>query len=210
MQLNWNWDPVRKMATAFVTNDLQYKTPDGGQTIQKFFNGELVKTFHKYGPDKKFTEVAKTGHHTDVTDGEWEQEIIWLSENYEKQVGTFIPSSEEGYRTKTGELVDAGKSRGFGINNHNDKFSVNRMLAPANITEWWDWDEIAASDENPSPDCQGRGLVWRRNYKTGEVCRTSTGNPPMPCCVFPTIYGPFYIEPNELEKDLEKYKGKFV
>lgn len=210
MELKWNWDAKNKMASAYVDNTLHYKTPDGGQTIHKYVNNALVKTFHKYGSDKKFTDYSPSGLHTgDGSVDEWPAEVQWLADNYSNKLGEFNPKYDEGFRERDGSLVDAGKMRGFGVNNMSDKISVNRTLAAANITEWWDWDVVGVSPDDAAPECQGRGTIWRKNYKTGKIVRTSSGTPPFPCCCFPVIYGPWELE-TDLQTDLDKYNGKLL
>lgn len=210
MQLIWNWDPEVKMATAIVNSSLQYKSPDGGQTIMKYVDGNLVNTFHKYGPDNKFAEFSASGMHTDLGPNTWGDEVVWLSQNYADILGPFMGYYDQGFRNRDGGLDDVGKMRGFGVNNPSDKISVNRMLAPANLTEWWDWDTIAITAVDGHPDCQGRGMVWRKNYKTGEIVRVSAGNPPYPCCCFPTIYGPYPVAEEDLEADVHLYEGRYL
>lgn len=206
MELKWSYDPDAKLATANLNQTTKYTTPDGGQTINKYVDGNLVKTIHKYGPDKKFTEYAPSGKHidTDFRD-EWFDEIDYLIEHHQHDVGPYIPSSDEGYRTKDGNLEGIGEARGFGINNPVDKICVNRLLAAANITEWWEWQTVATTDKDFGFE---RPIIWKRNWKTGAVVRVSEGNPPYPCCCYPTIYGPYPVA--DLDADMLEHNGKFV
>ena len=50
MILNWKYNVETKIAYVDVVPGLRYETPDGGQTINKLVDGEIVETFHKFGP----------------------------------------------------------------------------------------------------------------------------------------------------------------
>lgn len=205
MELKWNWDPDAKLATAHVNESLKYTTPDGGQTINKYVDGTLVKTMHKYGSaDNKFSEPALgTGRHIEGVIDEWmTEEVPYLIQNHGKELGEYVDGSVTGYRTKDGDIEDVGTQRGMGVTNATDKIGVNRLFAAANITEWWDWEVIATSNKYSE---EGFPYEWKRNIKTNEIVRVSASTPPYPCCVFPQVYGPYPV--TDLEADLVKYEG---
>lgn len=204
MELRWKYDPVERLATAKITDNLYYTTPDGGQTINKFENGVLVDQFHKYGPENKFSEVGPGMHmQVPINVDFWTNELHYLAKTYPEIVGELHRDWTEGYRTIDGKLVDVGVSKGHGVNNPVDKIAVNRLCCPANETEWWDWDIIAWSPNDIGNDCHGRGVVWRKHKETGQLVRVSAGTPPYPCCVHPVVHGPFPVD----ESDIELHNG---
>jgi len=205
MELKWSYDPNAKLATANVNASIKYTTADGGQTVNKYVDGVLVKTMHKYGPDHKFSDSAPTGRHVENVKDEWMDEIEYLIQNHSLDLGQFVEGAYTGYRTKNGDIEALGEQRGMGVNNTTDKIGVNRLLAAANITEWWDWEVIAASTLESEV---GRNYEWKRNLTTNEIVRVSSGNPPFPCCVYPEIHGPYPV--TDLEADLAAYQGTLI
>lgn len=197
MQLHWTYDPNIRLAKTVITDNLYYTTPDGGQTIHKYVEGKLDDTFHKYVDAQKFSEIGWTGDHSE-RDTSWESELIWLSDTYPDIVGILHRDWKDGFINSKGELEDVGVSRGNGVNNPNDKISVNRLCCPANESEWWDWDIIAMTGTDVAEDCMGRGTIWRKHKESGEIIRTSNGTPPYPCCVHPVIHGPFVVDDSDI------------
>jgi len=201
MELIWKYDPNTKVAKCIINESLYYETPDGGQTINKYYDSQLVDVIHKYGDETlKFTTVAPTGNH--LNSGEfyrWIDEIIFLSQSYPDIVGKLYLPWKNGFKNKDGDIEAVGVERGLGVNNPEDMLSINRLCIPSNITEWWDWDIIAYNDEWISEDSYGRGILWRKNRTTGEIVRVGNGQSPMPCCVYPLIYGPWPVEESDIE-----------
>lgn len=204
MELHWTYDPDKRLATTTITDSLYYSTVDGGQTINKYENGVLVDTFHKYGKDNKFTQINWLGNHSNEREHTWEKELERLSELYPQVVGKLYSYWKDGFNNRNGDIVDIGIQRGMGVNNPIDKISVNRLCCPANETEWWDWDIVAITDADVAEDCMGRGTVWRKNKETKKLVRTSMGTPPYPCCVHPVIHGPYEVD----DSDIDLHKGK--
>lgn len=194
MKLDWTYDPNTREAKTVITDTLYYTTNDGGQTINKFVNDKLAKTFHKYGKDDKFSNVAPTGIHIEVSThaDKWPTEVEWLAETYPEIVGNLYIDWNNGFKNKDGRIEDVGRTRGFGITDTDELISINRLCAPANFTEWWDWEVIATSKKQIDEDCTD-GMIWRKNKNTGEIVRVSTNHPPMPCCVYPRIHGPWPV-----------------
>lgn len=205
MELKWSYDPVAKLATAYVNESIKYTTPDGGQTVYKYVDGTLVKTMHKYGADNKFMTSHREGKHIDNVVDEWGSEVEYLIKNHSKELGEYVDGRLTGYRNKNGDLEAIGQHRGQGVNNAEDKIGVNRLFAAANVTEWWDWEVIAESKKLTE---EGLEIQWKKNTKTNEIVRVSAGTPPFPCCVYPQIHGPYSVV--DLEKDLSEYDGFFV
>lgn len=209
MKLNWKYDVENRTAKAVITDNLFYTCSDGGQTINKFVDGQQVKTFHKYGPDNKFCDISpQTGLHlTPAETGyqdDWPHELAWLSKSFPNVVGSYFnPEYTDGFINKFGDLEDLGTKRGMGVTDNIEKISINRMASPANEVEWWDWETIATGPD-VAEDCMGRGTWWRKNKNTGEIVRTSGGTPPYPCCVHPVVHGPYVVD----ESDIDKHGGK--
>jgi hypothetical protein len=202
MELTWNYDPNTRIAKCVVDESLHYETPDGGQTISKFYNNQSVGVLYKYGDEKlRFTTKAVTGIHLDNHDyqDQWCDEILFLCESYPDIVGLLNYPWHDGYKNKNGEIEAVGVQRGFGVNNPNDMLSINRLCIPSKITEWWDWDIIAYKEEWASEDSYDEGVLWRKNRITGQIVRVGSGQPPMPCCVFPLIHGPWPVDESDIE-----------
>jgi hypothetical protein len=77
--------------------------------------------------------------------------------------------------------------------------SINRLCIPSSITEWWDWDDIAFKNQWENEAFYEKRLCWKKNRTTGEVVRVGDGQPPVPCCVFPLIHGPWPVEESDIE-----------
>lgn len=200
MELKWVYDPNTKISKTQITPELYYTTNDGGQTIKKYVNNELVNTFHKYGPDFKSTDTALTGVHTTVQGlDEWIPEIHWIAENYKEIVGEFFPLWDKGFLNKNGEIEDVGVHRGMGILSVEQPISINRIGQPATIQEQWDYDVIATSTKNLDEDCRGSGLKWLRHKETGQIYRLGGSAPLYPCCAFPTIHGPWPVDESDID-----------
>ena len=191
MKLNWTYDPITKIAKTVITDQLFYTTNDGGQTILKFVNDELVSTFHKYGPDLKFSEVSLTGKHTETTHNhEWDKEVSWLSKEYPEIVGEVLPEWDKGFLSKDGSIIDVGIRKGYGVVSPDNPISINRLCQPANEIEGWDYEQVAWSKTNVDDECPD-GVQWIRHKTTGQLYRMGVLQPMNPCCVFPKIHGPY-------------------
>jgi len=202
MKLTWKYDPNTKVAKCVINESLYYETPDGGQTINKYYNSQLVNVIHKYGDETlKFTTMAPAGNHLNLEefiDG-WVDEVIFLSETYPDIVGKLYLSWKNGFKNKDGNIEGVGELRGFGVNDLEDMLSINRLCIPSNITEWWDWDIIAFKDQRENETFYEKRLCWKKNRTTGEVVRVGDGQSPVPCCVFPLIHGPWPVEESDIE-----------
>jgi hypothetical protein len=207
MELPWTYDPHTRLMKVIIDDTLYYETYDGGQTINKYVNNELVNTIHKYGPDEKFTTPVLTGNHREGVpyDSGWSEELLFLSQNYSDKLGEFMPEWTDGFMNKNGELEAVGIKRGSGINNLIERLSVNRLCLPSKITEYWDWPVIASSSKQIDEHCPN-GVVWRRHKDTGKIIRTSSGASPHPCDVFPLIHGPFEVD----ESDIALHDGMWL
>lgn len=207
MELKWVYDPNTRISKTQITPELYYTTNDGGQTIKKYVNNELVNTFHKYGPDFKFTETAWSGTHIDnIGLDEWTDEVRWIAENYKDVVGEFLPYWDKGFLNKNGEIEDIGKTRGMGVLSADKPISINRICQPSSVQEMWDYEEIAYTDKDVAEDCRGTGTRWMRHKETGQVVRMAKGLVPFPCCAFPTVHGPWPVD----ESDIDTHGGKRI
>lgn len=202
MKLNWTYDPNTREAKTVITDSLYYTTNNGGQTINKFVDGILDRSFHKYGEGNTFTETSHTGRHAEFLDDDWPNEVAWLSKTYPEIVGKLYQDWDNGFKNRKGQIEDIGSKRGFGITDPDELISINRMCAPANFIEWWGWELIAFSEEKLDEDSP-KGVVWMKNNDTGEIVRVSAAHPPMPCCVFPKIHGPWPVT----EDDIKEHGG---
>jgi len=197
MILNWKYNAETKIAAVDVVPGLRYETPDGGQTINKFVDGELVDTFHKFGPDRKFTGFsADSSHDVDPTTfvDEWPIEVAWLAAEYSHVLGPLITDWDLGFLHEDGEIHDVGSRRGMGVVSPDNPVSINRICLPASVQEWWGWEQIARTDKNLDEACHGTGMRWMRNKETGKIVRVGDGQPQVPCCVYPTMHGPYEVD----------------
>lgn len=207
MELKWNYDPSTRISKTVITDNLYYTTKDGGQTIHKYVNDQLVRTLHKYGPDNKFTETGHDGLHIDVPGlDDWIDEIKWIAETYPDIVGPLLRDWENGYLNKDGNIEDVGVHRGMGVLSAENPISINRIGQPASIQEMWDYDVIAYTEKDVAEDCRGMGTKWVKHKETGQIYRMGAGEPPFPCCAFPTVHGPWPVD----ENDITKHGGKFL
>lgn len=206
MKLDWVYDPNTRVSKVTINSELYYTTNDGGQTIHKYINNELVDTFHKYGPDYKFANVNFTGSHlkSDEYLDPWPEEVKWLTDTYPNIVGKWYRDWDKGYLNKKGELEGVGTIRGMGIVSPELPISVNRICQPASVQEMWDYEQIAFTEESPYEDCHGGGLKWMKHKVTGQIVRMGAMLVPYPCCAFPSVHGPWPVD----ESDIEKHNGK--
>lgn len=204
MELHWKYDPNTKIAKAIINEDLYYETTDGGQTINKYVNGEFVRAFHKYGEENKFSNYEASSNHLGYQHNldEWNPEMVWLSKHHADTVGEMHMPWNDGYVNIRGEIEDVGFTRGYGVNNPDDKLSVNRIGLSCKVQDWWGW-EIIATSKKELDNCHGFGLEWRRNIETGEIVRVGGGAPPVPCCVYPVTHGPWPVD----ESDIDLHEG---
>ena len=211
MKLDWTYNAETRKARTDITLNLYYESLLGGQTIHKYVNGELVQTFHKFGPDKKFTGFVGKGdplhgmpatNETYQTD-EWIPELLSLAELYPEIVGENLNGWDKGFLNEAGEIIDVGVQRGLGVISEELPISINRMGVPGSIQEWWGWEVIAYTEEDVDENCWGRGTVWRRNKETGKIVRVGNTQPQIACCVFPMMHGPFEVD----ESDIEEHGG---
>ena len=202
MILDWKYNVETKIAAVDVVPGLRYETPDGGQTINKFVDGELVDTFHKFGPDRKFKgfdlEGGAFGLPSSEINDEWPSEVAWLASAYPDAVGPLISDWDMGFLHKDGEIHDVGVRRGMGIVSPDNPVSINRICQPAWVQEWWGWEEIARTDKCLDDDCHGLGMCWMRNIETGKIVRIGVMQPQVPCCVFPSIHGPYEVDVSDI------------
>lgn len=204
MELKWIYDPNTRISKTQITGDLYYTTNDGGQTIEKYVNNQLVDTFHKYGPNIKFNTVNIDGKYSEfINEDFWPDEVIWLSETYPEIVGKLYIDWDKGFLNRYGEIEDIGKLRGMGVLSAEQPISINRICQPASIQELWDYDIIAYSDENIAEDCNGLGIQWIKHKVTGQIYRMGRGQVLYPCCVYPVIHGPWPVE----ESDIDLHNG---
>lgn len=202
MRLNWTYNPETRTATTVIDESLSYQTSDGGQSIKKFVDGELVKTFWKYGPKNVFMTKAENGWHIpDNRRDTWTGEIVWLSKRYTDIVGKVYDKWTEGIRNREGNLIMVGEDcGGYGVTDPEEKMSVCRLAAPADYSEWWDYDPIAYSKDYNEEDTYGEGVVWRQHHVTKEIVRVGTNQGPMPNCVYPMIHGPYVVNRADIVK----------
>ena len=204
MRLDWTYDIGTRTAKTVINDELYYTTIDGGQTIDKYVDGELVRTFHKYGPDKKYTTKASNGWHNDeLRTDSWTGEVVWLSRYHHASVGKLYSPWVNGIKNKHGELELVGTScGGFGVTNPEELISVCRLVSPADTGEWWDWDIIATNINYNDDDTYNEGVVWRKHKTTGQIVRVGSNQCHIPTCVYPTIHGPFVVSDSDI---IDKY-----
>jgi len=206
MILDWQYNVNTKIASVDVVPGLRYETPDGGQTINKFVDGELVSTFHKFGPDKKFTGAdpqgsGRFGIPADEIYDDWPAEVMWIAKTYPDVVGELIPDWDKGFLNKNGEIEDIGKKRGMGVVSSDKPVSINRICQPAWVQEWWDWDTVAVNPNKKLDENCHFGIEWKRNKATGKIVRIGNGHPQVPCCVFPHLHGPYEVTADDIVKN---------
>lgn len=183
MLLDWKYDVNTKVMRLDIRSYLYYVAIEGGRTINKFVNGQLEKTF---------IYVEK--------EDEWLKEITWLSDNCSDVVGIQYVCWEDGYLNREGKREGYGIHRGNGVVSVEKPISIDRLGIPANIQEWWDWEDIALGP-NISEDTCFRGIIWKRNKLTGEIVRTSRSNGPMPNLKYPIIHGPYSVDITDIDKN---------
>ena len=192
MKLDWNYNHTTRIARVDITATLYYETPDGGQTIKKFEDGQLTKTFHKYGEDKKYlthNPNPDCGHDMLETIDPWPDEMKMLCATYPEIVG------EEAYSatclTETGETET--RPGIVPVVSNEIHVSINRMGIPGSVQGWWDWEKISESPTIVDDTCV-HGVVLRKHKITGKIVRSGQGHPQIPCCMWPMIH---YEEINE-------------
>lgn len=201
MILNWTYNAETKIAAVDVVPGLRYETPDGGQTIDKFVDGELVDTFHKFGPEAKFTGFSNDSSHgmeAGTYRDEWPTEAAWLAVEYPEVVGPLITDWDLGFLDVNGNIRGVGEKWGMGVVSPDNPVSVNRICVPASVQEWWGWEQIAHSTKNIDETCHELGVRWMRNIESGKIVRVGHGQPQIPCCVFPTMHGPFEVDISDI------------
>jgi hypothetical protein len=188
MKLDWIYNPTTKITRLDITATLYYETPDGGQTIKKFEDGQLADTFYKYGKDITFlghNPDPDCGH--DMTDSKfedaWPDQMRMLCEVYPDIAGT--PAFSETCLTETGDL----ETRPAPVSVVSDDLhvSINRMGVPGSVQGWWDWEVIYTSSINLDDTCK-YGMTWRKHKTTGKIVRAGTNHPQIPCCMWPMIH----------------------
>jgi hypothetical protein len=186
MKLDWIYNPTTKIARVDITAALYYETPDGGQTINKFEDGLLTETFHKFGEGKKFLTYnfdPDCGHDmTKLTDN-WPTEIKMLCTNYSDIVGEETHSNT--YLTETGEFET--RQSPVPVVSDSWRVTTNRLCIPGSVQGWWDWEKIADSSINLDDTCKF-GMTWRKHKTTGKIVRAGTNQPQIPCCMWPMIH----------------------
>jgi len=186
MKLDWIYNPTTKIARVDITDALYYETPDGGQTINKFEDGQLTETFHKFGEGKKFLTYnfdPDCGHDmTKLTDN-WPTEIKMLCTNYSDIVGEETHSNT--YLTETGEFET--RQSPVPVVSDSWRVTTNRLCIPGSVQGWWDWEKIADSSINLDDTCKF-GMTWRKHKTTGKIVRAGTNQPQIPCCMWPMIH----------------------
>jgi hypothetical protein len=168
MKLDWKYHPGTQLAILEldVEPSLRYETPDGGQTINKFVNGELEETFHMFSSEHKFldyNEHPDCGMEQTDFDPAWPDELAWLADTFPDLVGA------------------------------NSTNQYNRMGVDGAVQGWDDYDLFAESEESPDPLCYNKGLFWWKHKETGKIYRTGRGQPQIPDIMHPKIYGPFEV-----------------
>jgi len=210
MQLDWVVDHSQNKLT-LTLGDFTYVTFDGGQNIDKYCKGEHVKLIKQY-PDKPDWSHGFEYNPPACEQDEWPEELEWIIARF-PEVGErhFVTT----YREKDGNVVDAGQIRGNGVNNLTDLIAVNRLGQPASVQEKWDWEEIATTDSleqipdtvnDPNLHKANAGISWYRHIETGVIERAGSSQN-CPCHVFPQIYPPVQINPQDLENDIANYGG---
>lgn len=217
MQLDWVVDYSQNKLTLELDN-VVYQTFDGGQNIDKYIDTEFAYRIRQY-PDKphNWTHGNQKGSPPKADLDEWGDELDWILENFPRVGQKHLVTT---YRERDGLITDDGKVRGCGVNNLTDLIAVNRLGQPASVQEKWDWDEIATTDcyedisskmhdIDPNVNKATEGLSWYRNKKTGVIERAGTSQN-CPCHVFPNIYPPVEIHPDELTEDITRYGGHYI
>jgi hypothetical protein len=186
MKLDWIYNPTTKITRVDITDALYYETPDGGQTINKFEDGQLTKTFHKYGEDKKFLDHnpdPNCGYDMTKLNDNWPDEIKFLCANYSDIIGEEAHSDT--CLTETGEFET--RQSPVPVVSDSLRVTTNRMCIPGSVQGWWDWEKISELSINLDDTCK-YGMTWRKHKTTGKIVRSGTNHPQVPCCMFPMIH----------------------
>lgn len=213
MQLDWVVDYSQNKLT-FEIDNLRYETVDGGQNIYKYQDGELVQRLRQY-PDHPEDYIQPfSPQPPEAPLDEWISEVDYLLQTY-PQLGEkhFVKT----YRERDGSITTENFVRGMGVNNLDDLISVNRLGQPASIQEKWEWDELASVSnlddiprnmfqEDENLQYATVGISWFRHKETGIIERAGSSQN-CPCHVFPTIYPPVEIHPDDLDDDIARYGG---
>lgn len=213
MQLDWVVDYSQNKLT-FEIDNLRYETVDGGQNIYKYQDGKLVQRLRQYPDHPEDYVQPYNPQPPEAPLDEWLTELEYLIETY-PQLGEkhFVKT----YRERDGSITTENFVRGMGVNNLDDLISVNRLGQPASIQEKWDWDELASVanvddiprnmfQEDENLQYAHVGIGWYRHKKTGIIERAGSSQN-CPCHVFPKIYPPTEIHPDDLYDDIAKYGG---
>jgi len=216
MQLDWVVDYSQNKLTLELDN-IVYQTFDGGQNIDKYIDGEFDKRIRQY-PYKPYDWVQPHMEKPPSAEfDEWCRELDWIIETF-PHVGERHPVLT--YKEQDGSITNTQNPRGQGANNLTDLISVNRLGQPASVQERWDWDFIATTDcfehisntmhdKDPHINKAQAGLSWVRNKRTGVIERIGSSQN-CPCHVFPEIYPPVEIHPDDLYEDVTNYGGHFI
>jgi hypothetical protein len=206
-QLNWlhNYDTD---ITSLDIDNIRYETVDGGQNIYKYVDGELEKRIRQFPEeaDDYLWEYNEEERFKECPHDEWGREMNWLVETYTDITGP-LHLDVTAYKDDAGNLVEHGRTLGYGANNLDELIPVNRMLIPASIQERWGYTLLADSEE--TQENAPEGLEWVQDKETKKIYRIGKLQC-YPCHVFPKVYKPVEISHIDFNDDVESFNGRFV
>ena len=207
MQLDWVIDYSENRLT-FEIDNLRYTTVDGGQNIYKYVDGELEKRIRQFPEeaDDYLWEYNEEERFKECPHDEWGGEMHWLVETFPEITGQ-LHLDVTAYKDHDGNLVEHGRTLGYGANNLDDLIPVNRMLIPASIQERWGYTLLADSPE--TQEDAPEGLEWVQDKETKKIYRIGKLQC-YPCHVFPKVYKPVEISHIDFNEDVESFNGRFV
>ena len=175
MELRWAHNQEENLLKCIIFDDvdlnqiLYYTTVDGGSTIKKYFNDNLVST------------ISKTEHNDP-----WEQEKEFLNNHYSEHVGVYKPMwhlldmSDEEYHLWVVDNQWQMAMPLYGISK--DGVYLDRLQRHAFVQEGRDMENIVQNELEKlwiEKDSEG-------NYYQREWCEENNSfYNVQPCCVFP-------------------------
>ena len=182
MILSWTHNQENGILTCTINENLKYETPNGGGTFIKTYNGET-------------TEI--------LTDGAWEDEKIWLSENFSDTLGVYSPQWEITEESWAEEHPDYdGALPLFGLSPSGEY--LDKLQRTASVQEGKDMLHLYQNlEERIMIEQDSAGNYWRRPWcdERAEFYNVQ------PCCVFPFNPGRQPMDTAEAEKILSEWHG---
>ena len=163
MELNWIHYPQENYIQCTINSDLHYKSYNGGNTILKYFQGDVVEIQHNPDNDP------------------WEQEKYWLCEQF-PELGQYEPidiPDEEQEQWMTDNNWDMAFPV-FGIASNGDY--LDRLQRLGAFQELIDFDTVIHNQEEKISILEdSEGNFWKREWC--DYMNDFYNH--QPCCVFP-------------------------